>query len=144
MHRGILAIEAGYETVGDVFSRRSRGGQLLVVTHDRNEAGIHTPTEEVFWNLIINDVAVKISGYLARGILGTGHEVYPTGGYFVWPFNAPSMPFLQDWGGCHLLAAKRQHNAGGCPSLYNECLRAFTAKPKILAGYGPHRKCAGV
>jgi hypothetical protein len=43
-----------------------------------------------------------------------------------------------------LLIAKHQHNAGGCPSLYNECLRAFTAKPKIPAGYGPHPKCADV
>jgi hypothetical protein len=43
-----------------------------------------------------------------------------------------------------LLVAKHKHKAGSCPSLHNECLRALTTKPKKLAGYGPHRKCADV
>jgi hypothetical protein len=44
-------------------------------------------------------------------------------------------------GSC-VLVAKHQDKAGGCPSLYDVCRRALTAKPKKLAGYGLHRKCA--
>jgi hypothetical protein len=40
------------------------------------------------------------------------------------------------------LVAWHHDKAGGCPSLYHECLRALTTKPKKLAGYGSHRKCA--
>ena len=59
MRRGILAIEAGYETVGDVLSRRSRGGQLLVATHDHNETGIYPTFEKVFWSVVIMNARLQ-------------------------------------------------------------------------------------
>jgi hypothetical protein len=34
----------------------------------------------------------------------------------------------------YILVAKRHDKTGGCPSLYNVCLRALTTKPKKLAG----------
>jgi hypothetical protein len=34
------------------------------------------------------------------------------------------------------LVAKHHNKAGGCPSLYDECLRTLTTKPKKLAGQG--------
>jgi hypothetical protein len=41
-----------------------------------------------------------------------------------------------------VLVAKHQDKTGGCPSLYDVCVRALTAKPKKLAGQGLHRECA--
>jgi|HubBroStandDraft_5_1064220.scaffolds.fasta_scaffold474721_1 hypothetical protein len=39
--------------MGEVLSRRSRGSQLLVGSHDYHEAGIHTATQKVFWSVVI-------------------------------------------------------------------------------------------
>ena len=39
--------------MGDVLSRRSCGGQLLVGSHDNHKAGIRTTTQEVFWSVVI-------------------------------------------------------------------------------------------
>jgi hypothetical protein len=57
------------------------------------------------------------------------------GGYVRRRINRDILSAARQVATSRLLVAKHQHKAGGCPSLYNECLRALTTKPKKLAGY---------